>query len=279
MGSATFALNHSSFPQLFYFFHVLLFGKETVVKILSDRLMVRWCTFGNAVFTGYSERHKCLTFPTSSPSWPNSHFYGSLCFSACFHFKWGKREWASFPSILCCVLGCHILHTCSLEFCYHTGVGLQPNWPLSQKQCWGPWFLPCCVGVGRWTYLHNLKKLEGILEGTMAYAVKTQSILVRFKHFWSLISFIFLQQIIHITLFHFPLIAPLKQVLKGCRIGRCLHSKYFFHITLGGITGLISLKGIVPHHVWKEITTKNRGNVKIFFKKLICHFPHWLWTE
>lgn len=81
MGYATFALNRSSFPQLFHFFHVLLCGKETVIKILSDRLMVRWCSFGNAVFIGYSERHKCLTFPTSSPSWPNSHLYGSLCFT------------------------------------------------------------------------------------------------------------------------------------------------------------------------------------------------------
>lgn len=129
MGYATFTLNRSSFPQLFHFFHVLLCGKETVVKILSDCLMVRWCSFRNAVFIGYSERHKCLTFPTSSPSWPNSHLYGSLCFTLS-----GEKERVSIIScISCCVLGCQILHTCSLEFCYHTGVGLQPNWTLPQK--------------------------------------------------------------------------------------------------------------------------------------------------
>lgn len=51
----------------------------------------------------------------------------------------------------------------------------------------------------------------------MADPVKTQSILVRFKHFSSLLAFnffFFFQQFTQITLFHFPLIAPLKQSLR-----------------------------------------------------------------
>lgn len=107
----------------------------------------------------------------------------------------------------------------------------------------------------------------------MAYPVKMQSILVRFKHFSSMIAFFFFfQQFTQMTLFHFPLIAPLKQVLKGCRTGRCLHGICFFHITLGGIAGLFSLKGIVPHQVWKEMTTKNSGNVPFFLKSWFVTF-------
>lgn len=55
IGYATFILNPSSFPQLFYFSHDLFCGKDTVIKIISECLMVRWCSFGNSVFIGYSE--------------------------------------------------------------------------------------------------------------------------------------------------------------------------------------------------------------------------------
>ena len=56
--------------------------------------MVRWHSFGNSVFIGYSERREYSVFPTSSPSWPRSHLRGTLCFSVwCLLSLYvGKRE-------------------------------------------------------------------------------------------------------------------------------------------------------------------------------------------
>lgn len=93
--------------------------------------------------------------------------------------------------------------------------------------------------------------------------------MVKFMHILKSVFFFFLILFpFHLISFHFRLIAALNQVLNGCRIGRWLHIKCSFHITLGGITGLISLKGIVAHdQAWKGMNTKKkkRGNVR--FKK------------
>lgn len=99
-----------------------------------------------------------------------------------------------------------------IRVCYHP-CGTPARLPLPQNQVF-VLVLTLLCGHGELCAQPELrKKLEEILGKAMAYPVKTPSVLAGFKHFSSLIAFIFLQEFPQMSSFHLPLIAPLEQVL------------------------------------------------------------------